>query len=648
MNQLPSQVGKYKVESLVGEGGMGAVYKAAHPTLNRHVIIKKLTLTEHSSFVERFKREASILLDLHHEHIVQVYDHFKEGNSYYIVMEFVDGVALDTLIKKRKTIPSEAAILIFSEICSALQYAHDHQVIHRDIKPANILISKEGKVKLLDFGVATSMNESGEEELTKAGMSIGTPSYMPPEQFNDAKNVDNRADIYSLGVLFYEMVTGKKPFQGGFTNEVFVRIEKGKYIPPRKINPSVLPLIQRIIKKAMHHKKKRRYQDAGDITAKLKKHLKRYPDKETVHKALQLYLEEKDFSHLQKRASFIKRFFYKILIGSALTAILLGVLSLFGYPYYQRGWHYEYLKPDEYGALQFILQIRRNQKKLEDKYVRLSLYREEKGKYYRVKDKPFNFKETVEKKNRLYHLLSSPILYLRESNYKVFIAVENEQYEANFYLNPRNIQKLALHSRDARKISFSAVRNQAPIPLKLSYKVRDIQSDHLITDTTRIFIKRGKNWIDWEEFHKSNEYTTTFTTGKKHTLLFKHEGYYSREMPLRPRPEQNVFTLDVRLIPIPGTLFLKSDSTELEALVNNSRYYINGTKERKNRLIEPLSTQYQELILTPGDYFITARSKESFFNPLSRTQKITIESKAKVFLEFQYDQKKQALKFKLK
>ena len=198
-----TKVGKYNIVELIAKGGMGALYKAKHPTLKRFVILKQLTLRGGSGFILRFKREASLMIDFRNERIVQVYDHFREGSSYYIAMEYVEGKSLDKLIEERGFISNEAAVLIFTEICKGLKYAHDKGVIHRDIKPANILISNEGEVKLVDFGIATS-KEGDDDGLTKAGMTLGTPAYMSPEQIADTRKVDKRADIYSMGVVFYE------------------------------------------------------------------------------------------------------------------------------------------------------------------------------------------------------------------------------------------------------------------------------------------------------------------------------------------------------------------------------------------------------------------------------------------------------------
>ncbi|MFW5843487.1 MAG: serine/threonine-protein kinase, partial [Spirochaetota bacterium] len=168
---------------------MGAVYTAQHPTLDRTVIIKKLTLRGNADMRERFRREAQIMMDLRNDAIVDVYDHFREGSSYYIVLEYVDGVSLEELIHRERYLPSDVALLIVREACRALVYAHERGVIHRDIKPGNILISRSGEVKLVDFGIAT-IHGDDESNLTREGMTLGTPVYMAPEQFRNTRNVD--------------------------------------------------------------------------------------------------------------------------------------------------------------------------------------------------------------------------------------------------------------------------------------------------------------------------------------------------------------------------------------------------------------------------------------------------------------------------
>ena len=300
MSSETNMVGKYLITAKIAEGGMGAIYKAKHPTLNRTVILKRLTLKKNAAITERFKREAELMIDFRNDNIVQVYDHFKEGNSYYIAMEYVDGVSLGDLIEKRRYIPNEIAMLIFREICKALKYAHDKTVIHRDIKPENVLISKDGEVKLTDFGIATS-KDTEDDGLTSVGMTLGTPAYMSPEQILNTKSVDNRADIYSMGVVLYKMVTGKSPFPSNFTPDAITQINKGEYVYPRKINPRISPLLQKVIKKAMHHKFKKRYKDLQNIIDIFSKDLKKkYNDQETINNTIKAYLSGKDVETIVK------------------------------------------------------------------------------------------------------------------------------------------------------------------------------------------------------------------------------------------------------------------------------------------------------------------------------------------------------------
>jgi serine/threonine-protein kinase len=208
-----------------------------------------------------------------------MYDYFTEGSSHYIVLEFVDGMSLDVLLKKKKTFSNEMALLIIHDACLGLKYAHDHGIVHRDIKPGNILISKKGAIKLADFGIAASGNED-ESEITQAGMALGTPAYMPPEQFSDSKTVDKRADIYAWGIMLYEMVTGGKPFPGKFSAETIATIQKGKYTPPKQINSGISLTVCNLIQKMIRPDPRKRFQSTEPILRSVRRYLNRYTTKD--------------------------------------------------------------------------------------------------------------------------------------------------------------------------------------------------------------------------------------------------------------------------------------------------------------------------------------------------------------------------------
>ena len=274
-NDFPPSIGKYKITGVIAKGGMGVVYKAIHPSLKRYVVIKKMTARGNSLNAERFKKEAQILMDMNSPYIVHLYDYFTEAGFRYMVEELVDGIALDKLIKKQTALPPPLAMLVMNDACNALKHAHAKNVIHRDIKPANLLISKRGEVKLADFGIASD-SEGREDGITLSGMSLGTPAYMSPEQFEDSASVDERADIYSLGIMLYEMLTGTKPYPSEFNMETFKIVKRGKYIRPRKIDKKIPPELAKLIHKMIRPNPKKRFQNIDGVIRVVKRFLRHY------------------------------------------------------------------------------------------------------------------------------------------------------------------------------------------------------------------------------------------------------------------------------------------------------------------------------------------------------------------------------------
>ncbi|MBN2400919.1 MAG: serine/threonine protein kinase [Spirochaetes bacterium] len=649
MSPETNMVGKYLITAKIAEGGMGAIYKAKHPTLNRTVILKRLTLKKNAAITERFKREAELMMDFRNDNIVQVYDHFKEGNSYYIAMEYVDGVSLGDLIDKKRYIPNEIAVLIFREICKALKYAHDKTVIHRDIKPENVLISKEGEIKLTDFGIATS-KDTEDDGLTSAGMTLGTPAYMSPEQISDTKAVDNRADIYSMGVVLYKMVTGKTPFPSNFTPDAIAQINRGEYTFPRKINPRVSPLLQKIIKKAMHHKVKKRYKDLQHIIDIFSKELKKkYKEQETINNTIKAYLLGKDVETIVKvktsrtmgktvktAATAVSSNIFKIIITVIIVALVLAGCTFFAY---YKGMHYEYLKANEYGALTVAVKIREKEKNPENNYVSAFLY-ESAGKGYKQVDNiSFDFQAENENGSK-FIILKSKKLYLKTSGYLLHVNYGNVNFQKDFYLSPRQVQKANKDMVDSEKIEFF-YRTIPRLPLTVYYKVIDSSSKSDISNDIDFSIYVYKKWMSWKDFIKHKNYNDILVTGTTHRFLFKKDGYYSSFRKVYVEPDHPVLTMEVDLTPIPGELIVRSNYISPEVLLNNSPYYLSGGNYRKYIKIEPRKNEHR-MLLSPGDYFLTVKK-----SGLTKTIKTSVETNKSARILINYNKTNNSLDLEL-
>lgn len=250
---LSEQFPQLEILQLLGQGGMGAVYKARQKQLDRLVAVKILPpqIGRAEAFAERFTREARSLAKLNHPGIVMVYDFGRtDAGLYYFIMEFVDGTDLRHVIQTGQLSPAEA-LAVVPQICEALQYAHGEGVVHRDIKPENILLNKKGQIKIADFGLAKLLDQPGTVyTLTRAGQRMGTPHYMAPEQIERPHLVDHRADIFSLGVVFYEMLTGELPL-GRFP------------LPSTKVRVDVR--LDEVVLKTLEKEPQRRYQHASEV-----------------------------------------------------------------------------------------------------------------------------------------------------------------------------------------------------------------------------------------------------------------------------------------------------------------------------------------------------------------------------------------------
>ncbi len=338
---MSKKINGYRLIHLIGKGGMGSVWLAEDEKLKRKVAVKIIAeeFYLNPNVIKRFKVEAIAQARLNHPNIVQIYSFEEEGNNKYIVMEYIEGISLETFIKREGRLPLKKALEIFEQVLSAIDYAHSKGVIHRDIKAANILIKKGDIPKIGDFGIA---KVKGIDGITRTGSVIGTPVYSSPEQIS-GKKIDKRTDIYSLGILLYEMLTGNPPFKS--KNKEFVEIAKKhlkeKPTPPSTIVSSIPKKLDHIILKCLEKSPDKRYQNVKELRRDILNFLKKGRKKISLPNISNLF--NNDFKNLFN--NFFKNFnlksFLTLLKNSKLkspndkrtrlifSAVLLFILALF-------------------------------------------------------------------------------------------------------------------------------------------------------------------------------------------------------------------------------------------------------------------------------------------------------------------------------
>ena len=279
------QFGAYEIVAPLGEGGMGAVYKAYQPAMERFVAVKVLsrTLAESKEFTNRFQREAIMLAQLQHPHILPVFDYGQKDGYSYIVMPFLQNGTLAELLQARRRTLSEIH-QIMTQVGGALGYAHARGMIHRDVKPSNVLIDEQGNCLLTDFGLAR-MIQASSDRLTSAGTVMGTPAYMSPEQ-GKGDSVDGRTDLYALGVIFYEMLTGQVPYQDDFPMMVVIKHIRDPLPSVRELAPELNDAIERVVNKSLAKEPNERYQTAEDFVQAVKKAMQVNPPGRAVSKTM--------------------------------------------------------------------------------------------------------------------------------------------------------------------------------------------------------------------------------------------------------------------------------------------------------------------------------------------------------------------------
>lgn len=322
---------RYEIIKNIGEGGMANVYLAKDTFLNRKVAIKVLRgdLSNDDKFIRRFQREAIAASSLSHSNIVEMYDVGEDNGIYYIVMEYLEGKTLKQLIKKRGNITLEEAIDIMLQLTDGISHAHESYIIHRDLKPQNIMILDDGKIKITDFGIAVAINST---QLTQTNSVMGSVHYLPPEQAS-GKGATIKSDIYSMGIMFYELLTGKIPFRGDNAVEIALKHMKDEIPSVRKINSDIPQSVENILLKSTAKNPKNRYDDVKTMYEDLKtcldkEHIKdkKYEylyDEYEIDEKYPLTEENKETEDVAKKVGKVKR-----KKEVSFTGIIISVLSL--------------------------------------------------------------------------------------------------------------------------------------------------------------------------------------------------------------------------------------------------------------------------------------------------------------------------------
>jgi len=322
LNPGSTFAGRYQIIEELGIGGMGTVYKAVDMTINEKVALKLINpeIATNRKTIERFQNELRFARQVSHKNVCRMYHLSKEKDSHYIVMEYIRGENLKSMIRMTKQLSIRTAVNVAKQVCEGLAEAHRMGVVHRDLKPSNIMIDRAGNVRIMDFGIARSITAQG---ITGPGVMVGTPEYMSPEQV-DGKKADERSDIYSLGIILYEMVTGRVPF-GGDT-PLSIALKHKNEIPrnPKKVNAQITEALSQMIMKCLEKKREKRYQNAAELLQDLNEIEKRLPTTESTIPRRK---------PVTTREITVKFSLKKLLVPVCVVAAII-ILSVFGWRYF--------------------------------------------------------------------------------------------------------------------------------------------------------------------------------------------------------------------------------------------------------------------------------------------------------------------------
>lgn len=648
------KINNYEILKLIGKGGMGELYLAKHPTLKREIILKKLKIRDKESS-ERFLKEAKVMLDFRHENIVQIFDHFKDGQSNYIAMEYVKGKSLNELINDNKKIPIPLALFILYQTALGIHHAHVKKVVHRDIKPGNILISTAGQIKITDFGIAKTPEDTKSKDITMPGFVVGTPAYMSPEQFNSSKNITYQSDIYSLGVVFYEMITGVKPFKNELTAEVINAITKGKYMPANRYVEQIPPIIKKILSKTFNHKESKRYKNLIPLIKILKKHFKKFNIFEIRDSVKRLLLNDKNieksafFVHYkkQKRSSDIAIYtiFGFIFIGAAIALFV----------YTDR--YYEWIVPDKFGKI--IIDFDRANLDADNIFLGIDGKYEKavfKKRYNKLDIKNLTGVKTTSSQEFIEKSYKK-VLYLSEGEHEISVVSGSYKNLKKIIVSPRKMQKQSRQQAKGQTVSIPIVdlwsqevvvyfRFWDSINNRLLFrfqhypnrKLNDVKSEE---DNLLILYKKSYMRLkDYVLMRKDTGLNAFYSNAKYFFLVkgFTSKGvkYKNDKFNLKFALDERTITVHVPLVPEPSKIKIVSNTSSVPIYINNENkgliYKENSYEYTGYKSIRPTlkndNKYYTELFIPPGKVSIKITKRGRTINRiLNSSQTITINLK---------------------
>ncbi|HMA99785.1 MAG TPA: serine/threonine-protein kinase, partial [Spirochaetota bacterium] len=539
-----------------------------------------------------------------HENIVKVYDHFSDQGNEYIVMEYIDGLTLEQLLKRKRKLTNAAAVYIGKSISKALHFAHCRGVVHRDVKPANILVGRDGSIKLTDFGIAAAAKDQA-ANITRKGVAMGTPSYMAPEQFRDVHTVDKRADIYALGIMLYEMVTGSLPYRVTDIDKGYAQVCSACIVSPSRAHNNIDRVLSKIIKKAVRKNRYKRFQSAAFILNRLEKRMSKYfAANDTAadlkkHLAAYVFGTGKDIGSQHYRLAGVKKIFTRRKIVYA--AVIILTLFFISMVYDQLRKHKYFLSKSKGGLIVRLALAA-------DKYSITNEKNNPKAVLYNKSNRQYNIFRRIsfrkdEDKKAGNITFASARMFIPACNYRLKLYFDNRQYIKDFFLKPEAEQTGAGLPEQCINLKC-AVRIK--IPLRVSFNIKDAVS-HAKIDPD-IYIYYDNDWMRWSFY--SRWHAEKIVSGREYSFKLTDRHYYRKYFQLKVAPDRRKLVISAEMIPCAARLQVSSqlpEKPDYDFLLDNKGHVLSGGRKPVFININKELAQKQYLTLAPGRYLLLVK-----------------------------------------